>query len=120
MFKDLNYSYILLFLIATLILSICAFILPSVLTSRNKNTKLSNDHYECGIKPFSNTVNIFHIKFYLVAVLFVLFDVEVTFLIPWVTSLGSSMYYGFISMMIFSSFMAIGFLYEWYSGVLEW
>lgn len=76
--------------------------------------------YECGFEPFEDARNIFYIKFYLVGILFLIFDLEVAFLFPWVLSLVKIGYFGFWSMFFFLFILIIGFVYEWKMGGLEW
>ena len=80
--------------------------------------KLSS--YECGFDAFEDTRTQFDVRFYLVAILFIIFDLEVAFLFPWAVSLGSIGILGFWSMMIFLGVLTIGFIYEWKKGALEW
>ena len=79
-----------------------------------------NSAYECGFEPFESARLKFDIRFYLVAILFVIFDLEVAFLFPWAITLGISGIFGFISMMIFLLVLTVGFIYEWKKGALEW
>ncbi|SLN53432.1 NADH-quinone oxidoreductase subunit A [Oceanibacterium hippocampi] len=76
--------------------------------------------YECGFEPFSDARNQFDVRFYLVAILFIIFDLEVAFLFPWAISLGEIGVFGFWSMMVFLGILTIGFIYEWKKGALEW
>lgn len=76
--------------------------------------------YECGFEPFSEARNKFDVRFYLVAILFIIFDLEVAFLFPWAITLGKTGIFGFWSMMIFLGVLTIGFIYEWKKGALEW
>jgi len=76
--------------------------------------------YECGFDPFEDARAKFDIRFYLVAILFIIFDLEVTFLFPWAVCLRSLDSFGFWSMMIFLIILTIGFVYEWRKGALEW
>lgn len=80
--------------------------------------KLSS--YECGFEPFSDARRQFDVRFYLVALLFIIFDLEVAFLFPWAVSLGDIGVFGFWSMMIFLAVLTVGFIYEWRKGALEW
>ena len=82
------------------------------------NEKLSA--YECGFEAFDDARGRFDVRFYLVAILFIIFDLEVAFLFPWAISLGSIGLFGFWSMMIFLLILTIGFIYEWKKGALEW
>lgn len=76
--------------------------------------------YECGFDPFSESRSQFDVRFYLVAILFIIFDLEVAFLFPWAVTLGAIGFYGFLSMMFFLLVLTVGFIYEWRKGALEW
>ena len=76
--------------------------------------------YECGFNPFDDARMKFDVRFYLVAILFIIFDLEVAFLFPWAITFGTLGWYGFWSMMIFLGVLTIGFIYEWSKGALEW
>jgi NADH-quinone oxidoreductase subunit A len=76
--------------------------------------------YECGFNAFDDTRHRFDVRFYLVAILFIIFDLEIAFLFPWAISLGKIGMFGFWSMIVFLSILAIGFFYEWKKGALEW
>ena len=76
--------------------------------------------YECGFDAFDDARMKFDVRFYLVAILFIIFDLEVAFLFPWAISLKEVGIYGFWSMMIFLGILTIGFIYEWRKGALEW
>ncbi len=76
--------------------------------------------YECGFNPFENARGRFDVRYYLVALLFIIFDLEIAFLFPWAVSLGDIGFYGFWSMIIFLVVLTIGFVYEWMGGALEW
>ena len=76
--------------------------------------------YECGFEAFDDSRGKFDVRFYLVSILFIIFDLEVAFLFPWAVSLGNIGLFGFWSMMIFLGVLTIGFIYEWKKGALEW
>ena len=76
--------------------------------------------YECGFNAFDDARMKFDVRFYLVAILFIIFDLEVSFLFPWAAAFGKLGFYGFWSMMIFLGVLTIGFIYEWKKGALEW
>lgn len=76
--------------------------------------------YECGFDPFGDARVKFDVRFYLVSILFIIFDLEITFLFPWATCLTSIGFFGFFSMVIFLLVLGIGFLYEWFNGALDW
>lgn len=104
--------------IATLIAMVVVF-LPKILAAENpQKDKLSS--YECGFEAFGDARGKFDIRFYLVAILFIIFDLEVTFLIPWAINLNKIGQFGFWSMMFFLFVLTVGFLYEWKKGALEW
>ncbi|MBK47476.1 MAG: NADH-quinone oxidoreductase subunit A [Pelagibacteraceae bacterium] len=114
-----EYLPILLFLIVSLIFSVGALSLSFVLSPKKPNDeKLSP--YECGFEPFDDARTKFDIRFYLVALLFIIFDLEVAFLFPWAISLENIGLFGYFSMMIFLIILTIGFIYEWKKGALEW
>ncbi len=76
--------------------------------------------YECGFEPFDDARRKFDVRFYLVAILFIIFDLEVAFLFPWAVSLGDIGMFGFLSMLGFLAVLTVGFIYEWCKGALEW
>ena len=76
--------------------------------------------YECGFEAFDDARSRFDVRFYLVAILFIIFDLEVAFLFPWAVSLGETGIFGFWSMVVFLVILTIGFIYEWRKGALEW
>ena len=108
-----------IFLTIAIILSIVIVSLSYLLAIQNPETeKLST--YECGFEPYEDARNVFDVKFYLVAIMFIIFDIETMFLIPWSVSLSKLSVLGFWSMIDFIFELGIGFLYIWYLGVLEW
>lgn len=76
--------------------------------------------YECGFEAFDDARKPFDVRFYLVAILFIIFDLEIAFLFPWAVALGDIGLFGFWSMMVFLGILTIGFVYEWKKGALEW
>ena len=76
--------------------------------------------YECGFEAFEDARMKFDVRYYLVAILFILFDLEIAFLFPWAVSLNEIGLFGFVSMMIFLAILVVGFVYEWMKGALEW
>ena len=114
-----NYFSIIIFLFLSLGLSIGFIVLNFILSPKNPDPeKLSA--YECGFEPFSDSRMEFDVRFYLVAILFIIFDLEIAFLFPWAISLGNIGVLGFWSMMIFLFVLTIGFVYEWKKGALDW
>ena len=115
----LNYLPILIFLGIALALGVIILLATYILARQQPDTeKLSP--YECGFEPFEDSRGRFDVRFYLVAILFIIFDLEVAFLFPWAVSLGNIGLFGFWSMMIFLGVLTIGFIYEWKKGALEW
>ena len=76
--------------------------------------------YECGFEPFDDARRRFDVRFYLVAILFIIFDLEVAFLFPWAVSLKDIGWFGFLSMIGFLGVLTVGFIYEWCKGALDW
>ena len=114
-----DYFPIILFLIIALILSF-GFIIINFLFSPKKPDPEKLSAYECGFEPFNDSRMEFDIRFYLVAILFIIFDLEIAFLFPWAISLGKIGLLGFFSMMIFLVILTVGFIYEWKKGALDW
>jgi NADH-quinone oxidoreductase subunit A len=107
------------FLSIAIILSFIIVVFSYLLAVQNPETeKLST--YECGFEPYEDARNIFDVKFYLVAILFIVFDIETMFLIPWSITLSKIPILGFWSMIDFLIELGIGFIYIWYIGALEW
>jgi len=114
-----DYFSIILFLSIALVLSF-GFIVVNFLFSPKKPDPEKLSAYECGFEPFSDSRMKFDVRFYLVAILFIIFDLEIAFLFPWAISLGNIGLLGFVSMMIFLFILTIGFIYEWKKGALDW
>ena len=114
-----DYLSIIIFLFIAIILSVGFIVLNFFLSPRNPDPeKLSA--YECGFEAFGDSRMEFDVRFYLVAILFIIFDLEIAFLFPWAISLGNLGPLGFWSMMIFLLILTIGFIYEWKKGALDW
>ena len=114
-----DYFTIILFLAIAIVLSI-GFIIVNYICSPKKPDPEKLSAYECGFEPFNDSRMEFDVRFYLVAILFIIFDLEIAFLFPWAISLGKIGIFGFISMMIFLAILTIGFIYEWKKGALDW
>ena len=114
-----DYFSIILFLIIAIILSF-GFIVVNFIFSPKKPDPEKLSAYECGFEPFDDSRMEFDVRFYLVAILFIIFDLEIAFLFPWAISLGNIGALGFWSMMIFLFILTIGFIYEWKKGALDW
>jgi NADH-quinone oxidoreductase subunit A len=95
-------------------------VLASYVAARQNPDSEKLSAYECGFEPFDDTRGRFDVRFYLVAILFIIFDLEVAFLFPWAVALQDIGIFGFWSMMIFLVVLTIGFVYEWRKGALEW
>ena len=115
----LEYLPILLFILISVGVSI-AMIAGSVLAGRQNPDSEKNSAYECGFEPFTDARNKFDVRFYLVCLLFIIFDLEIAFLFPWAISLGEIGMFGFWSMIVFLGVLTVGFIYEWKKGALEW
>ena len=114
-----DYLSIVIFLFVALCLSVGFIMLNFFCAPRNPDAeKLSA--YECGFEAFSDSRMEFDVRFYLVAILFIIFDLEIAFLFPWAISLGKIGLLGYISMMIFLFILTVGFIYEWKKGALDW
>jgi len=110
---------ILVFLSIAIILALVIVSLSYFLSNQNPDTeKLSS--YECGFEPYEDARTIFDVKFYIVAILFILFDIEAMFLLPWSICLSQLSILGFWSMIDFIIELGIGFVYIWHVGALEW
>jgi len=86
----------------------------------NKPDSAKLSPYECGFEAFENTRMKFDVRYYLVAILFIIFDLEIAFLFPWAVALDEVGMFGFVAMAIFLSILIVGFIYEWMKGALEW
>jgi NADH-quinone oxidoreductase subunit A len=115
----LSYLPIIIFIGVALVIGCALMIAPFLVAYRAPNAeKLSA--YECGFNSFDDARMKFDIRFYLVAILFIIFDLEVAFLFPWAISFNNIGMFGFWSMMSFLGVLTIGFVYEWKKGALEW
>jgi len=114
-----NYLPVLIFLGVALGLGALLMALGFVLGPRRPDAeKLSP--YECGFEPFTDSRMKFDVRYYLVAILFIIFDLEIAFLFPWAVSLDSVGGFGLIAMGVFLLILVIGFIFEWKKGALEW
>lgn len=114
-----EYFPILLFLLVGLGVGVVPMVLGRLLGPHNPDPeKLSP--YECGFEAFEDARMKFDVRYYLVAILFILFDLEIAFLFPWAVALKDIGLFGFLSMMIFLGILVVGFVYEWMTGALDW
>lgn len=115
----INYIPILVFICIGILFGILPLLAGKIL-GPHKPDKAKNSPYECGFDPVGDTRLPFDVRFYLVAILFILFDLETAFLFPWAVVLRHIGHVGFWAMMIFLAILLIGFIYEWKKGALEW
>lgn len=114
-----DYFPLVVFIVMAVVIALPLMIAPFVVAYKNPDPeKLSA--YECGFNAFDDARMKFDVRFYLVAILFIIFDLEVSFLFPWAVAFGDVGVFGFWSMMIFLGVLTIGFIYEWKKGALEW
>jgi NADH-quinone oxidoreductase subunit A len=114
-----DYLPLVVFIAVALVIGLAMLIAPFLVAYKQPDAeKLSA--YECGFNAFDDARMRFDVRFYLVAILFIIFDLEVSFLFPWAVAFGDLGAYGFWSMMVFLAVLTIGFIYEWKKGALEW
>ena len=114
-----EYFPVLLFIFVAVAVGVVPMVLGMLLgPSRPDSEKLSP--YECGFEAFEDARMKFDVRYYLVAILFIIFDLEIAFLFPWAVVLNEIGLFGFLSMMVFLAILVVGFVYEWMKGALEW
>ncbi len=114
-----NYLPVLIFLGISTVIGVSLLLIGTVLGPRNPSSeKLSP--YECGFEAFEDTRMQFDVRFYLVAILFIIFDLEIAFLFPWAVVLDQIGLFGLAAMTLFLLVLTVGFIYEWMKGALEW
>ena len=114
-----NYLPVLIFIVIGIAVGIVAPLLGYLLSPKRPDPeKLST--YECGFEAFSDARAPFDVRFYLIAILFIIFDLETAFLVPWAVVFRQTAWFGMITMGIFLGLLTIGFIYEWKKGALEW
>ena len=114
-----NYFPVLLFICIALVIGILPLVLGMLVGPHLPDDKKLSP-YECGFEAFEDARMKFDVRFYLVAILFILFDLEIAFLFPWAIVLKEIGTFGFVSMMVFLAILVVGFIYEWMKGALEW
>jgi len=114
-----EYLPILIFLVVAIGISL-VMVVASYIVAKQKPDSEKMSAYECGFEAFDDARSRFDVRFYLVAILFIIFDLEVAFLFPWAVAFGDIGVYGFCSMVLFLAVLTIGFVYEWRKGALEW
>ena len=114
-----NYLPILIFLAIGIAIGVGPIVLGYLLATQKPDSE-KNSPFECGFEAFEDTRMRFDVRYYLVAILFIIFDLEIAFLFPWAVVLDSIGMFGFVAMMIFLGILVVGFIYEWQKGALEW
>jgi len=115
----LSYLPLVIFMGVALVIAVALLLVPFLLAYKQPDPeKLSA--YECGFNAFDDARMKFDVRYYLVAILFIIFDLEVSFLFPWAVAFGDLGLYGYWSMMVFLGVLTVGFIYEWRKGALEW
>ena len=114
-----DYLPVVIFIGVALVLG-SALLLSAVVVAVSRPDPEKVSTYECGFDPFDDARMKFDVRFYLVAILFIIFDLEVAFLFPWAVALGDIGTFGFWSMMVFLAVLTVGYAYEWKKGALEW
>lgn len=114
-----EYFHIFIFIIISTALSFIIFGASFAFARHHANSEKVSA-YECGFNPFGDARSKFDVKFYLVAILFIIFDLEVSFLFPWAMALNKLTLFGFWTMIVFLGILTIGFVYEWKKGALDW
>ena len=114
-----NYLPILIFMCITLVMG-SVFIILGKLLGPSRPDAEKNSPYECGFEAFEDSRMKFDVRYYLVAILFIIFDLEIAFLFPWAVVLDEVGTFGLVAMAVFLAVLVIGFIYEWKKGALEW
>ena len=114
-----EYFPILLFILVGAAVGVAPIVLGKLL-GPNKPDPEKLSPYECGFEAFEDARMKFDVRYYLVAILFILFDLEIAFLFPWATVINDVGLPGFLAMMLFLAILVVGFVYEWMKGALEW
>ena len=114
-----QYLPVLLFILVGLLVGVAPQLIGALL-GPHKPDAAKNSPYECGFEAFDDARMKFDVRYYLVAILFILFDLEIAFLFPWAVSLKEIGLTGFIAMMVFLAILVVGFVYEWKKGALDW
>ncbi len=114
-----NYNLLLLFLLFSLFLSVLLYSISFFLVKREDDVEKLTA-YECGFNPYEDARKVFDVRFYLIAILFIVFDLESVFVFPWIMTLSSNFSLGFWTMIEFLIELIVGYVYVWYVGALEW
>ncbi len=114
-----NYLPILIFIIIGILIGVVPMLVGRFM-GPHRPDKEKNSPYECGFEAFQDSRMKFDVRYYLVAILFIIFDLEIAFLFPWAVALKEIGMFGFLAMLLFLGILVIGFIYEWKKGALEW
>jgi NADH-quinone oxidoreductase subunit A len=114
-----NYLPIMIFIAIGIAIGVGPIVMGFLLAPHKPDSE-KNSPFECGFEAFEDTRMRFDVRYYLVAILFIIFDLEIAFLFPWAVVLESIGMFGFVAMMVFLGVLVIGFIYEWQKGALEW
>ena len=114
-----NYLPIVIFIGLAAVIGLALLVAPFIVAFKNPDPEKVSA-YECGFDAFDDARMKFDVRFYLVSILFIIFDLEVAFLFPWAVAFKEVGWFGFWSMMIFLGVLTVGFIYEWKKGALEW
>ena len=114
-----QYLPVLLFMLVGTVIGFAPMTIGKILGPSRPDAE-KNSPYECGFEAFEDARMKFDVRYYLVAILFILFDLEIAFLFPWAVSLDSIGFFGFMAMMVFLTILVVGFVYEWMKGALDW
>ena len=114
-----DYLPLVIFVGLSAVIVVALLVIPFIVAYKNPDAEKLTA-YECGFNAFDDARMRFDVRFYLVAILFIIFDLEVAFLFPWAVAFGDIGLYGFWSMLVFLAVLTIGFVYEWKKGALEW
>ena len=114
-----NYLPILIFIVVGIFMGVAPMVAGFVLGPRRPDAEKTSP-YECGFEAFEDSRMKFDVRYYLVAILFIIFDLEIAFLFPWAIVLDEIGSFGFMAMMLFLGILVVGFIYEWKKGALEW
>lgn len=114
-----NYLPIAIFLVMGFVFGIAPVVMGRLVAPHRPDVD-KNSPYECGFEAFEDSRMKFDVRYYLVAILFIIFDLEIAFLFPWAVALEEIGIFGFVAMFIFLTILVVGFIYEWKKGALEW
>jgi NADH-quinone oxidoreductase subunit A len=115
-----EYLHLSVFIVLSVILSVFLLLLSYLVSYKKKNDSEKLSAYECGFDPFGTGVSSFEVHFYIVGILFIIFDLEIIFLYPWAIYLGVLGGSGFCAIIVFLGVLTVGFIYEWQKGALDW